>query len=194
MSLLAGYSQQKQEALFKDMYYLSMTELRSLCEYLQLPKKGKKAHLVLVLQTYLLSGSILVEEPLPTVSCGSGMANLSAHGLILSGSYKNDQKTREFMKSLVGEHFHFTAWGQDWIKERWQKGKPPTFQEFGDAWQANYHESKQQKRSPKKEWAFLCFVQSKYPLASKSEILAAWKQIRREKADQVISIITALKL
>ena len=37
---------------------------------------------------------------------------------ILIGAYKNDLATRLFFKELIGDHFHFTTFGIDWINER----------------------------------------------------------------------------
>ncbi len=85
-------------------------------------------------------GYHLKPVPLPAVSCASkGLkSDLHPEALILSGPYKNDLRTRNFVKDLVGEHFHFTAAGIDWIRACWERGKPPTYKEFADWWQAEY--------------------------------------------------------
>ncbi len=195
MNRLGHLSKKQQEALFSDMLYLNMAELRALCMKLALPKKGKKLHLIEVIKTFLLTGETLKEVPLPQVSCGKGPAKLLPDERILHGSHKNDLRTRIFLKKLIGNHFHYTAWGLDWIRERWEQGKPPTYQEFADAWQANYVVTQEQKHPPKKEWALIRFCMAyaeKHPEASRAEIIGAWKVVRAEKAERVKGCVSEL--
>ncbi len=194
---LAHLSKQQQEELFNDMYLLKMNELRSLCEYLGIPKTGKKGFLIDLIKQYLLTGEVLKPTLIPNISrAPKGMhSELRSDALILYGLYKNDLRTRLFMKTLVGKHFHFTAFGQDWIRERWEKGKPPTYQEFADMWQAEYLAGKNKKRSPKKEWAFLNFglaYHNAHPEASKQEIMELWKAKQAAVAMRVKDLIYAL--
>ncbi len=188
MNYLTHLSEQQRVTLFKEMYYLNMAELRELCTTFRLPKKGKKAHLIDVIKTYLLTGEILKETPIPEVSCGKGPAVLQADELVLFGSYKNDLRTRIFLKTLVGNHFHYTAWGLDWLRSRWEEGNPPTYQEFADAWQGNYVATQVQKHPPKQEWALIRFCLAyaeKHPEASRAEVIQAWKEVRAEIAQRV---------
>jgi hypothetical protein len=103
---------------------------------------------------------------------------------MLKGSYKNDVRTRAFFKLLIGPHFHFTAFGIDWLNERWQAGNPPTYQEFANYWVSEVEKRKDKRPEPKKEWAYINFLQQAQRLmfhASKEELLAAWKKMRQEK-------------
>lgn len=100
---------------------------------------------------------------------------------MLKGSYKNDYATRSFFKALIGSHFHFTAYGIDWLQERWEQGKPPTYREFANMWQSQWQWRKQQKVDPKEEWAYLNFCQQfmkKYPHSSRSQMMKEWKEKR----------------
>jgi len=95
---------------------------------------------------------------------------------ILFGCYKNNEETRNFFKTLIGNHFHFTASGQDWIYERWTRGKPPTYAEFATFWQKEYEARKTKKRTPKQEWAYINFVQryrKKEPKSSQQKLADA---------------------
>ena len=108
---------------------------------------------------------------------------LDGQTYILFGAYKNDLKTRLFMKKLVGEHFHFTAFGQDWMKKKWYDGKPPTYAEFAAYWSAEYLKRKQGMTQPKDEWAYIKFIKEyirKNPNATKEEILQKWFVIRKK--------------
>ena len=112
---------------------------------------------------------------------------------MLAGAYKNDLKTRLFFKELVGPHFHFTAYGIDWLEEHWYKGKPPTYNEFAVFWQKEHERRVHKPETPKKEWAYLNFLQhykEKNPDAPKNEMLDAWA---RERKNAVYSVMTLLR-
>jgi hypothetical protein len=85
---------------------------------------------------------------------------LSENGLMLKGAYKNDLKNRLFFKRLIGEYFHFTAFGIDWLNEQWLKGTPPTYLDFARMWKSEYEKRQAISASPKEEWAYINFVQS----------------------------------
>jgi hypothetical protein len=84
------------------------------------------------------------------------------------------------------------AFGIDWINECWAKGKPPTYQEFAFFWDREYQSRKIQKATPKKEWAYLNFIQrysKEYPKLSKAQLLEAWKLERNlyvQKANKIL--------
>jgi hypothetical protein len=180
-------------ALFEALNYLNMEELTAICSRYQIPIDGKKGQIIERLKCFIDTGKIIKSPPLPAISKAKSTDSneLNPLALILSGLYKNDDRTRQFMKSLVGEHFHFTAFGQDWIKARWQAGKPPTYQEFAEVWQAEYvkRNAKGYKPSPKAEWAYLNFIQrysESHPKASKAEISQQWEIMRANKASYVL--------
>lgn len=60
-----------------------------------------------------------------------------------------------FLKKLIGDYFHFTAFGVDWVDERWMDGNPPTYQEFVDMWRAEYKRRQETPANPKEEWAYI---------------------------------------
>jgi hypothetical protein len=97
-----------------------------------------------------------------------------------------------FFKNLIGKHFHFTAAGQDWINDRWQKGKPPTYAEFAKFWQAHYEKSLKTAANPRKEWAYLNFMQrfqKEHPQASRVEMTQAWNKTRSELAAKAKTVL-----
>lgn len=174
------------QQLFEALYYLKVKELEGLCEYLQIPFDGPKAELIDRIKHFVSTGEKLPVQPLPEVSVAKKgkLYPLSADTLILYGAYSNDLKTRDFFKKLIGSHFHFTAFGIDWINARWKEGNPPTYQEFADMWQKETERRKITPEDPKKEWAYINFVQQYLvasPAASKIEITAAWNALRAEK-------------
>lgn len=163
--------------------YMLMGELKAVCAHYNITCFGKKGEIIKQILHFVKSGKNLTPQSIPEVSKAKKGTTYSLHpnAPILMGSYKNDENTRNFMKKLIGEHFHFTSFGQDWIKDRWLSGKPPTYQEFADFWQKEYATRKQKPARPKKEWAYLNFTQRylrDVPDASRKEIAEAWKKER----------------
>lgn len=93
---------------------------------------------------------------------------------------------------MIGSHFHFTAFGIDWINEKWMEGNPPPYQEFADMWVKETKRRKHSPVAPKAEWAYINFVQSysqKAPNTSKSDVNQAWKIARQKRKAMVSEII-----
>lgn len=169
--------------LAKAILFFNMQELKRICEGLKLPGAGKKMTLITRIMTYLETGVVVLEPVIPAVSRAKRGETIefAPTAKILYGSFKNDAKTRAFLKTLIGNHFHYTAFGLDWINQRWLAGNPPTFAEFAAFWQAETTARKKQKAPLKKEWALLNFVMQyikKYPKAEREEVVIAWKHER----------------
>lgn len=137
--------------------FLHCEELKEIALKLGLSEKGKKGELIARIMHFLQTGEKLTLPRFPTVSCAKRGVSypLDPKTLMLKGAYKNDLKTRLFFKRLIGEHFHFTAFGIDWLERRWMEGNPPTYQEFAEMWQ----ERKKMALPPKEEWAYINFLQ-----------------------------------
>jgi hypothetical protein len=166
--------------------YMNVSELKTLLGKIQLCIKGfNKKELIDRLVYYAETGKELLPLTIPSISKAKRGKSypLNSNTLMLHGSYKNDLKTRQFLKQLIGNHFHFTAWGIDWLRERWLKGNPPTYDQFAKEWKAEYRRNKKERRLPKQEWAYIRFVQEylrTYPDTSKREINIAWKAKRQD--------------
>lgn len=162
------------------LYYFHVSELKEVCEQLQLSHLGKKNDLISRVLCYLKSGikQELLDFPESSKTVKGKKYPLEPHAKILIGSYKNDLATRMFFKQMIGDHFHFTAFGIDWINERWLRGDPPTYEEFACFWKKEYELRKIEKVKPKVEWAYLSFIQrclAEHPEMSKTQIIQAWK-------------------
>ncbi len=182
------YSEQELKELFDALHYMNMKELRSICKQHDIPSTEKKAELINKIMHFIKTGKILPVKEFPDSAFAKKNIDypLAPQTKILNCSFKNDLKTRNFFKQLVGNHFHFTAFGIDWIEERWHAGNPPTYQEFAMMWQREYEQRKKTKAQPKKEWALLNFIQryqGKFPNASKQEVMNAWKKEREKQAE-----------
>lgn len=176
-NFLKDLSEIQKGELFEALYYMNMSEIKNFCYNHKISISGKKRDILDRIKHYLITGEILQPKKIPAISRAKNRTQypLTPDTLILFGSYKNDLRTRNFFKILIGEHFHFTAFGQDWVMKRWQQGKPPTYGEFAKTWQKENLKRKKSKANPKKEWAYLNFLQrfvAKYPHASKKEFAA----------------------
>ena len=166
--------------------FLHVSELKDIASKLSLPTDGKKMPLIQRILHFLDTGTILHSPEIPDISKARKGTHypLAPSTLILKNSYKNDLATRLFFKKIIGEYFHFTAFGIDWINEKWLAGNPPTYQEFADMWKSEYARRKVNPTAPKEEWAYINFVQ-KYGDAPHDEIIRAWNEERTKHVENV---------
>jgi len=187
-------TQNQQIELKEALSHMHVAELKAQLETLRLSPKGfNKKELIDRLVHYALTGKELPALKIPTISKAQRSTTypLSPQTLMLYGVYKNDYVTRQFFKQLIGNHFHFTAQGIDWLREQWLEGNPPTYAAFAKEWHDEYERNKNNKRPPKQEWAYIRFVQeyiSQFPDASKKNITDAWEARRQEYIQKVRTI------
>lgn len=174
--------------------FLHVSELKDICSKLGLSEKGKKGELITRIIRFIETEEKLTIIPFPKVSCAKKgeKHELAENSLMLKGAYKNDLKTRLFFKKLIGEYFHFTAFGIDWLNERWMNGNPPTYKEFSSMWQAETTRRKTSPAEPKAEWAYINFLQdyySKSPESSHESATKAWEQKRAKHKNYVEEVL-----
>lgn len=182
------------DELCNALLFFNMSELRSLCLNLGLSSKGEKSLLIEVIRTFLITGRIMPLKVIPKIACAKPTAAypLLPGAPMLYGAFKNDLKTRLFLKSLIGNHFHYTAFGLDWIKERWQQGMAPTYQEFANYWQSEYLARQKIKGKLKPEWAYLNFLESyrrQHPSSSRADAIVQWKKLRMERVKKAQALL-----
>lgn len=197
MGKLPVINEQQLIVLKEALNFLHVEELRGICVQLSLPTKGKKVPLITRIMHFLATDEIVIEPQMPRVSRAQrGHAYpLSPETPMLKGAYKNDLQTRLFFKQLIGEYFHFTAFGIDWLNERWMSGNPPTYQEFATMWQAEYARRKIHASQPKEEWAYINFTQNfvqENPDATREMINAAWEKEHTRNKKIVATILSTI--
>ena len=189
---------EKEHTKFYDaLHFMKMSELKKGCLLISLPHSGNKNELIIRIMNFIQTGHITQLPKMPPQSLAKNRPpqSLIPSGLMLYGAYKNDAKSREFFKTLIGNHFHFTAFGIDWLNARWHQGNPPTYQEFALYWIDETQKNKHEKRPPKKEWAYINFLQRMQrdnPLKSKDELMAYWQKIQAQHADYALSILESI--
>ena len=176
------------------LLFLHVAELRQLCMTQGVPSHGNKVTLIARIVHFISTGEIIKEPKIPTISKAKRGCDypLEPSVLMLKGAYKNDLKTRLFFKQLIGEYFHFTAFGIDWLNERWLEGNPPTYQEFAIMWKAEYARRQKMGSTPKEEWAYINFTQNFIkvnPKASRVAIVESWEAERKRQIKIVNELI-----
>ncbi|MBM4222517.1 MAG: hypothetical protein FJ161_01760 [Gammaproteobacteria bacterium] len=176
--------------LHDSLHYLYVSELKQCCDKIALSFKGKKIELINRIIHFLKTGEKIELKEYPVISIAKKRQDyeLACNALMLKGSYKNDLKNRIFFKEIIGQHFHFTAFGIDWLETRWMDGNPPTYQEFADMWSKEYEFRKIYGSAPKAEWAYINFVKrylNENPNASRNEILISW-ELERTKHKELV--------
>lgn len=170
--------------LREGLSHMHISELKKELMRLNLsPKAHNKQELIDRLVHYASTGKELKVREFPPCSKAIKSVHYPLHAstLMMYGNYKNDLATRLFFKKLIGDHFHFTAQGIDWLRERWLAGTPPTYGDFATMWQKEYQETLDKKRPAKQEWAYIRCTQEykeKNPNCSKEELMNAWQQKR----------------
>ena len=190
-------SEDKLIDLKESLLFLRVSELKEIAAKLLLPDKGKKITLIERIMHFLATGEIIQEPKIPTASCARRGTTypLAPNALMLKGAYKNDLATRLFFKKLIGNYFHFTAFGIDWLNERWLNGNPPTYQEFADMWVKEYAQRKAFGSPLKEEWAIMNFYQrysKENGSTSPEEFFAAWREERNKHLAIVKKILSGL--
>lgn len=176
------------------LQYFHVSELKDLCNQLKIPENEKKPGLINQILFFIRTGETVPLRHYPSVSKAQKGVDypLLPSTFMLYGDFKNDARTRSFFKSLIGLHFHYTVFGLDWLKERWQQGNPPTYQEFAHFWQSEYLLRKDQRNTLKDEWAYLNFARQfadENPHASKKELLNEWKKMRDRQVQNAKEVL-----
>ncbi len=171
------------QELYTALHYCSMGELKNFCHQFNSDSNGTKKKLIMRL--YNKACGKLPENEVPIPAASRPVKGVSypvrPETLMVYGVYKHSHEQRALFKQLVGDHFHFTAFGVDYLKERWRLGMPPTYQEFADFWQEEYSKRILEPVEPKEEWAYIRFVQrylEQHPDAVRTTVTAAWKEFR----------------
>ncbi|NQZ01905.1 MAG: hypothetical protein HRT45_14675 [Bdellovibrionales bacterium] len=125
-----------EKELRESIYYLNVSELRSILNFLELPTPGNKRTLIgrILLHFNLAPDS---DEDVPK-KFEKYQGELSPDIYILPGFYSNGSLARARFKKIIGPHFSFTSYGMNWIRRKWLAKDYPTFDEFAEYWVSEF--------------------------------------------------------
>jgi SAP domain-containing new25/Domain of unknown function (DUF6434) len=115
-------------------HYWYRDELARFCRSRRLPASGSKQELIARVEAFLQGQ----EQPATPVRRGRAAERTGPITLAtpVTGAFKSDAETRAFFKSVIGEHFHFTAHMQAYRRERMRSGEPLTYGDLAREWVA----------------------------------------------------------
>jgi hypothetical protein len=184
------------------LQYMRLDELKRFCAPPRtIPIDGEKKLVIKRVKHYLETGEILHAFPTPPVSLAKPFTHypLTPDTLILQGAYRADDPTRTLIRSLIGIHFNFTEFGQNWIETRWDFGSPPTYTEFAKAWQEEFELRRKldYQSVSEDDQLYLNFAKSytgTHPSALKREIDHVWEKTRADKSTKALEVLMTLPL
>ncbi|MDW2877847.1 MULTISPECIES: DUF6434 domain-containing protein [Bacillaceae] len=161
-------------------YYWLKTELQAFCRKEGMSTSGGKAELSERIGIYLTTGEkkgpIIKRRP----KRRAAKAPLSLD-TVISENHTCSQEVRAFFKSVIGSHFHFSTYIQDYFKHN--PGK--TYNDAVSAW----HEEESRKKDPSykseigRQFEYNRFIRDYYADQknqgkSRAEAIAAWMLIK----------------
>ena len=177
-------------------YYWLKEELVRFCGQLGIPATGQKLEILARIEAFLHGERF--PEAAPQSESTSDMQQKTASRntsakrrdsdapLTLETpivNFKSDQKTREFFKSVVGPHFHFTAHMGDFMRDHPQL----TYGEYAQEWQAEYERRKNADYKPPimKSCEYNQFVRDFFADEqnqgkSLRDAISAWNEVKRK--------------
>nr|WP_276519528.1 DUF6434 domain-containing protein [Bradyrhizobium elkanii] len=167
-------------------FYWYLDELVDFCRHHGLPTSGPKLKIVARIEKFLKDGKVPVDVPVRKHPKGAKRRGPITMRSRVTEDYKCDDETRAFFKSVIGEHFHFTAHLQQFRRDKQGKGIPITYGELVREWKSEREKRKDKNyKSPlQRTWEYNRFVRDfmadKARNAGKSisEAAHAWNRVR----------------
>lgn len=121
---------------FRSFYWLKM-ELTDFCVKNGIKTNGRKPEIFDRIEYFLQYGKIKNERINPhnktKVEDNSDDTPLSLATVFKEG-FKFNQRNRDFFKSVLGPHFHFTVHTAKYVRDNLKNGNTITYQDFVDEW------------------------------------------------------------
>ncbi|MEM0911360.1 MAG: hypothetical protein AAGJ37_10325 [Pseudomonadota bacterium] len=196
-------SESEFQILEKAIYFLKVDELKHICGELECSASGQKQDIIDAILQAVKSAPRKTKNVLSQPNAlqsiqakrrSDDQSRKDPDVFIIPGKYTNNRVQREKFKQLIGGHFSFTSFGMDWIKQQWEKGKYPSYDEFAAFWQAEYERRKKggsfTSKATLQRVTFFREMKGKYP--SKTALESAWKEKREEQASIALSLLQSL--
>ncbi|MEU5633650.1 DUF6434 domain-containing protein [Streptomyces rishiriensis] len=171
-------------------YYWYRDELAAFCRANGLASSGQKHELILRVEAFLTGAGPKPEaSPARTRPARAPRTGPITPDTPVGEDFRCNAETRAFFKSVIGDHFHFTAHIQRYRRERQRAGTPLTYGDLAREWVAE-HERRKEKGYQSviaPTWQYNQFVRDF--LADKprntgkgiGDAATAWKTIREER-------------
>jgi len=130
---------------FQDFYWLK-NELVAFCRGININSSGRKIDIANRIEKYLKTGEIEKKNANKRRKIKKGIQKVPKNiNEVILDNYTSSQLFREYFKSIIGQHFRFTAYMMKYIKNH----QEITFKEYADEWQAEYERRKNKNYRPK---------------------------------------------
>ncbi|MCK5475273.1 MAG: cytoplasmic protein [Candidatus Pacebacteria bacterium] len=169
---------------FKDFYWMK-EELVSFCREIGISCSGGKIEITGRIVEYLKTGKI-ENKKRKIKKCIQRMPkNIND---IIPDNYSSSQLFREYFRSIIGQHFHFTAYMATYMKDR----PEITFKEYADEWQAEYERRKNKNYHSKimKSCEYNQYTRDFFkdnPNKTRADAIKYWKIKKSMRGDNVYS-------
>ncbi|SLM49937.1 conserved protein of unknown function [Nitrospira japonica] len=142
-------------------FYWYLHELVEFCRNNGLPTGGQKLAVVSRIERFIRSGKRtgLAESTSIKRRVSTAPRELSIL-TVVGNDFKCDVTARNFFKSVIGEHFHFTAHVNRFRRERLRRGIRTTYGDLAREWLAEHERRKDPRYKSKIErsWQYNQFV------------------------------------
>ncbi|MCD4756590.1 SAP domain-containing protein [bacterium] len=161
---------------FQDFYWLKV-ELVDFCREIGISGSGGKIEIAGRIEKYLKTGKI---ENKKSKNGGKKRGNIQKTpeniNEVIPDNYTSSQLFREYFKSIIGQHFHFTAY----MKKYMETHPGITFKEYVNEWQAEYERRKNKNYHPKimKSCEYNQYIRDFFkdnPNKTRNEAIKYWK-------------------
>ena len=130
---------------FKDFYWMK-AELVAFCRKIGISGSGGKIEIAGRIEKYLKGGKIETKKIGKGGKKREGIQRIpESINELIPDNYSSSQLFREYFESIIGQHFHFTAYMMQYIKDH----LGITFKEYVDEWQAEHERRKNKNYKPK---------------------------------------------
>ncbi len=167
-------------------YYWYLQELVAFARAHEIPASGPKDELLRRIDLFLRTGRRPKTRAASAPRRGAKRPGPLTVRTVVGDDFRCDAGTRAFFKSVIGEHFHFTAHLQQFRRERIGRGERLTYGDLAREWIAEHERRKDKnyKSELSRSWEYITFVRAffadKRRNAGRSmgDAAKAWNEIR----------------
>ncbi|MCD4670004.1 MAG: SAP domain-containing protein [Actinomycetia bacterium] len=171
---------------FKAFYWLK-EELVTFCREIGINNSGGKIDIADKIAGYLKTGKIESKNTGKDKKIKKGIQKIpESINDVIPDNYSSSQLFREYFESIIGQHFHFTAYMAKYIKNH----SGITFKEYINEWCAEYERRKNKNYKPEimKSCEYNQYIRDFFkdnPDKTRGEAIKYWKIKKSLRGDNV---------